>query len=66
MNDHSSRSHIVFTLALDGVDATGRVVHGALNLVDLAGSERLSRSGAVGQQLKEAQARSRDSHWSHI
>ena len=38
MNDHSSRSHMVFTLALDGVDATGRVVHGALNLVDLAGS----------------------------
>lgn len=28
---------------------------GALNLVDLAGSERLSRTGAEGARLKEAQ-----------
>ena len=56
MNDHSSRSHMVLTLALDGVDASGRPVKGALNLVDLAGSERLSRTGATGDRLKEAQS----------
>jgi kinesin family protein C1 len=56
MNEHSSRSHMVFTLTLAGVDSAGRPVHGALNLVDLAGSERLSRSGATGDRLKEAQA----------
>ena len=31
-----------------------RKVRGTLNLVDLAGSERLDRSGAVGEQAKEA------------
>ena len=56
MNDHSSRSHMVLTLALDGVRASGRPVKGALNLVDLAGSERLSRTGATGDRLKEAQS----------
>ena len=56
MNDHSSRSHMVLTLALDGVDASGRPVKRALNLVDLAGSERLSRTGATGDRLKEAQS----------
>jgi kinesin family protein C1 len=55
MNEHSSRSHMVFTLHLDGVDAAGQPLHGALNLVDLAGSERLSRTGAEGARLKEAQ-----------
>lgn len=28
MNDHSSRSHMVFTLSLDGVDSAGRPIHG--------------------------------------
>jgi kinesin family protein C1 len=28
MNEHSSRSHMVFTLHLDGVDSTGQPVHG--------------------------------------
>ena len=56
MNDRSSRSHMVFTLALSGVDASGRAFEGALNLVDLAGSERLSRTGATGERLKEAQS----------
>ena len=58
MNDHSSRSHMVFTLSLDGVDSAGRPVHGALNLVDLAGSERLSRTGATGDRLKVGRCKS--------
>ena len=56
MNDHSSRSHMVFTLNLTGVDASGAATRGVLNLVDLAGSERLSRTGATGDRLKEAQS----------
>jgi kinesin family protein C1 len=56
MNDRSSRSHMVMRLCLDGVNEAGEPIHGALNLVDLAGSERLSRTGATGDRLKEAQA----------
>ena len=61
MNDRSSRSHMVFTLKLTGIrtDAGSKkhpnACHGVLNLVDLAGSERLSRTGATGDRLKEAQ-----------
>ena len=56
MNDHSSRSHMVFTIKLTGEDISGRKLNGVLNLVDLAGSERLSRTGATGDRLKEAQS----------
>jgi len=57
MNAQSSRSHSVFTLHLRATNAEkGCAITGKLNLVDLAGSERLSRSGATGDRLKEAQA----------
>lgn len=57
MNDESSRSHFVFTLKFYGVnEGTEQQVQGVLNLIDLAGSERLSRSGATGNRMKEAQA----------
>jgi hypothetical protein len=57
MNEHSSRSHSVFTLhiAVSDVDdkegATQTVAK--LHLVDLAGSERQKATGAAGDRLKE-------------
>ncbi|KAJ3242938.1 kinesin-like nuclear fusion protein [Chytriomyces hyalinus] len=56
-NEHSSRSHSVFTLRLKGTNSlTGESCEGTLNLIDLAGSERLSVSGSTGDRLKETQA----------
>jgi len=56
-NEHSSRSHSVFTMHLRGSNAsTGQTNQGTLNLIDLAGSERLAHSGATGDRLKETQA----------
>ena len=57
MNDQSSRSHMVFTMKIEGVnEATGKRIAGVLNLIDLAGSERVKESGATGVRLKEASA----------
>jgi len=56
-NAHSSRSHMVFMLAVEGSnEATGQRLSGALNLVDLAGSERVDKSEVKGERLKETQA----------
>ncbi|ETN42935.1 uncharacterized protein HMPREF1541_02093 [Cyphellophora europaea CBS 101466] len=55
-NEHSSRSHSVFILKLQGYNATtGERSKGTLNLVDLAGSERLNASKVEGARLKETQ-----------
>ena len=55
MNDVSSRSHSVFTLHQSAVHPeNSQKLKGMLNLVDLAGSERIKRSGATGEQAKEA------------
>lgn len=55
MNADSSRSHMIATIVLSLRNKrTGKIVNGKLTLVDLAGSERVSKSGATGQQLKEA------------
>ncbi|GLC49983.1 hypothetical protein PLESTB_000329700 [Pleodorina starrii] len=57
LNEQSSRSHMVFTMRIEGHNtATDAKVSGVLNLIDLAGSERVKESGATGQRLKEAQA----------
>ncbi|XP_048752389.2 kinesin-like protein KIFC3 isoform X3 [Ostrea edulis] len=56
MNEHSSRSHALLTVRVIGVNKTTNIkTVGKLNLVDLAGSERVSKSGADGTRLKEAQ-----------
>ncbi|XP_057992919.1 kinesin-like protein KIN-12D isoform X2 [Hevea brasiliensis] len=57
MNKESSRSHSVFTCAIESrweKDSTTNVRFARLNLVDLAGSERQKSSGAEGERLKEA------------
>ncbi len=68
MNVVSSRSHAVFTIALQQVinttaapvggceseeDGEGQVVVSKLTFVDLAGSERLKRTGAEGERRRE-------------
>jgi len=57
MNEHSSRSHSILTVSVQGHNFTAGITYfGKLHLIDLAGSERVSRSGATGDRLKEAQA----------
>ncbi|XP_063801886.1 kinesin-like protein KIFC3 isoform X2 [Pseudophryne corroboree] len=56
LNVNSSRSHALLILTARGREtSTGICTTGKLYLVDLAGSERVSRSGAAGDRLKEAQ-----------
>ncbi|XP_073421195.1 kinesin-like protein KIFC3 isoform X3 [Dendrobates tinctorius] len=56
LNTHSSRSHALLILSVKGRESsTGIGTTGKLYLVDLAGSERVSRSGAAGDRLREAQ-----------
>lgn len=62
MNDHSSRSHSIFSITIERTQNDGgsksssikSVRLGRLNLIDLAGSERQSKSGSTGARLKEA------------
>lgn len=57
-NDHSSRSHSVFSITVHTKETSSigddllRV--GKLNLVDLAGSENIGRSGAQDKRAREA------------
>lgn len=57
-NDHSSRSHAVFTITVNIKHITAEdnewVRTGKLNLVDLAGSENINRSGAENKRAREA------------
>uniref|UniRef100_A0A0K0DKT0 Kinesin-like protein n=1 Tax=Angiostrongylus cantonensis TaxID=6313 RepID=A0A0K0DKT0_ANGCA len=53
MNEESSRSHAMFSVTVESSER-GMVTQGKLHLVDLAGSERQSKTGAVGERLKEA------------
>lgn len=57
MNSDSSRSHLLCSIVVSSTNRrTGSCLRGKLTLVDLAGSERVGKSGASGDQLKEAQS----------
>jgi kinesin family protein C2/C3 len=57
INKHSSRSHCIVSVYVDGVNLiTQQKVRGKLHLIDLAGSERLKRTGTEGDRLKETLA----------
>ncbi|CAL1704444.1 unnamed protein product [Somion occarium] len=57
-NDHSSRSHSVFSITVHTKETSAMgddlLKVGKLNLVDLAGSENIGRSGAENQRAREA------------
>ncbi|KAL3830389.1 hypothetical protein ACJIZ3_019191 [Penstemon smallii] len=62
MNSESSRSHAIFTIAVEqrrnthssaGNDVGDDILIAKLHLVDLAGSERAKRTGADGIRLRE-------------
>ncbi|KAL4493085.1 hypothetical protein ABPG72_003170 [Tetrahymena utriculariae] len=53
-NQHSSRSHLVFTIKLKLFDKIqNKINEGQLHLVDLAGSERIQLSQTTGEGQKE-------------
>ncbi|KAF5752511.1 kinesin-like protein KIN12B [Tripterygium wilfordii] len=59
INAESSRSHSVFTCAVESrcksvADGISSLKTSRINLVDLAGSERQKLTGAAGERLKEA------------
>lgn len=55
MNEHSSRSHMIFVLTVEQKNLHDRSVKvGKLHLVDLAGSEKVAKTGATGERLDEA------------
>ena len=57
MNEHSSRSHSIFTVYVEmsvNREDGAHLKAGKLNLVDLAGSERQKKTQAEGDRLKEA------------
>ena len=58
LNNHSSRSHSIFTLTILSTDheadaATPIIMQSKLNLCDLAGSERQSKTNASGETLRQ-------------
>ena len=55
INQTSSRSHCIFTLAIEGRDlGSNEIFTSKLHLVDLAGSERIYKSEPDSQIKKEA------------
>jgi len=55
MNEHSSRSHLIFMLTIEQKNLHDRSIKvGRLHLVDLAGSEKVAKTGSAGDRLEEA------------
>jgi kinesin family member 20 len=53
MNAHSSRSHIIFTMTIIS-ESLSNYEFSSFKFCDLAGAERISKTGNVGDRLKEA------------
>jgi kinesin family protein 12 len=53
LNEHSSRSHSIFTIYIEINDDSGYRRQGKISFVDLAGSEKASESKTTGKQLTE-------------
>eukprot|EP00913_Durusdinium_trenchii_P007855 g7372.t1 len=61
LNEHSSRSHLIFMLTIEQKNLHDRSLKvGKLHLVDLAGSEKVGKTGATGDRLDEAIHRMHD------
>ncbi|KAM5258103.1 kinesin-like protein KIF27 isoform 4-T6 [Hipposideros larvatus] len=65
MNEHSSRSHAIFTISIcqveknteeaeDGSWCSHRHIVSKFHFVDLAGSERVTKTGNTGERFKES------------
>ncbi|XP_032490906.1 kinesin-like protein KIF27 isoform X3 [Phocoena sinus] len=65
MNEHSSRSHVIFTISLcqvaknkeaaeDGLWYSHQHIVSKFHFVDLAGSERVTKTGNTGERFKES------------
>ena len=52
-NDHSSRSHCIYSFHLKIVDEDGNIVRSKLHIIDLAGSERISKSTIADETVKK-------------
>lgn len=55
MNEHSSRSHLIYTIYISGTNFIENITFSSkLHLIDLAGSERLSKTVTNAETQKEA------------
>ncbi|NWW81977.1 KIF27 protein, partial [Climacteris rufus] len=63
MNEHSSRSHAIFTISISqkqsaeyqkNTDAAQDSIASKFHFVDLAGSERVAKTGNTGERFKES------------
>ncbi|XP_025024800.1 kinesin-like protein KIF27 isoform X1 [Python bivittatus] len=69
MNEHSSRSHAVFTISIcqqqqplqkdtdcaqNSSQSSGQLIASKFHFVDLAGSERVTKTGNTGERFKES------------
>ncbi|XP_027526593.1 kinesin-like protein KIF27 isoform X2 [Neopelma chrysocephalum] len=63
MNEHSSRSHAIFTISIcqkqsaesqKNTDAAQDLIASKFHFVDLAGSERVAKTGNTGERFKES------------
>lgn len=53
-NDRSTRSHLIATFRVQGVNSQGVRFDSLFNLGDLSGSERVAKSGVEGKEFEQA------------